>query len=191
MACSFDSCETKVMTSDGMIDTARTYLHVALKQSCRLWNGSKRLQRLRFLNTFVDPLKEFETIARVTDCVIFTTVLVPDPAPRLNEWWYFGLEHGQHVSFYTVESLHRLARRFRFRLVSDGEAFHMFTRGPVPWSKFKRIDNQWWRRWVRRFRQRATLTNRDREMLARQPMHIRSLVRHHKGNSDGYGISPG
>jgi hypothetical protein len=40
---------------------------------------------------------------------MFSTLLVPEPAPKLEDWWYYGLEHGQHIAFYTRKSLAVLA----------------------------------------------------------------------------------
>jgi len=48
---------------------------------------------------FVNPLEDLEKIFSISHNVIFSTELLPNPVPKPNEWWYYGLEHGQHISF--------------------------------------------------------------------------------------------
>ncbi len=44
-----------------------------------------------------------------SDNILFTTYLVPNSNPKPNEWWYYGPDHGQHVSLFTEKSLNLLA----------------------------------------------------------------------------------
>lgn len=106
------------------------------------------------LEHMVNPMQEITELAAAAQCLIFSTNLLPQPAPAPADWWYYGLDQGQHVSFYTVQSLEILARRFGFHLVSDGSAFHVFSRQSVSARRFRRIDNRWWKRWIGRTRRR-------------------------------------
>lgn len=115
------------------------------------------------LEHLVDPMKELATVAATTECIVFSTDLLPKPTPAISDWWYYGLEHGQHVSFYTIESLEFIARSFGFHLSSDGSSFHAFTRTPLSSRQFQRIYGKWWRRWIRRTRKRPSLTGKDHE----------------------------
>ena len=58
-----------------------------------------------------NPTEEMKKLSAITSCLIFSTKLVPEPAPKLEDWWYYGLEHGQHIAFYTRKSLELLAAR--------------------------------------------------------------------------------
>lgn len=114
-----------------------------------------------------DPIEETEKLARATDCLIFTTEILPQSPPKLGDWWYYGLEHGQHISFYTRKTLEIIARRFGFNLLSDGSGFHAMTRGVISPKRFGRLDNRWWNAWVRRTRRREPLVASDRDQLVR------------------------
>lgn len=80
----------------------------------------------------LDPVETMNRLHSLSTNILFTTQLLPDPPPRLGQWWYYGLEHGQHVSFYTRKSLHLLGERFGLRLASNGENLHLFSTKRVP-----------------------------------------------------------
>lgn len=75
----------------------------------------------------VEPVEELGRLFEHSGSVLIATELVPDPAPALGNWWYYGLEHGQHVSFFTKRALGVVARRFDRTLVSDGRSLHLVT----------------------------------------------------------------
>jgi hypothetical protein len=115
----------------------------------------------------VDPRKELASIAPITSCIIFTTTLLPHALPALDKWPYYGFEHGQHVSFYTTQSLKILARDFGFECVSDGMNLHVFFRSPVAAPDLKKINSRWVKHWIKRARHRVSLTNRDHDYVVR------------------------
>lgn len=61
---------------------------------------------------FENPLEEIAKIVKLTDTIILTTDLISKPAPAHSKWWYYASEHGQHVSFYSVESFKEIAKKF-------------------------------------------------------------------------------
>jgi hypothetical protein len=61
---------------------------------------------------FEKPLIEIEKILTLTDTIIFTTDVISVPAPKHSDWWYYGSEHGQHISFYSLTSFKKIADRF-------------------------------------------------------------------------------
>lgn len=80
----------------------------------------------------IDPVETMSRLRSLSTNILFTTRLLPAPPPHLGEWWYYGLEHGQHVSFYTRRSLHLLGEKFGLRLASNGENLHLFSTKRVP-----------------------------------------------------------
>lgn len=78
-----------------------------------------------------DPYAELEKLAHTTDRLLFTTELQPVAEPRLDEWWYVMPESGQHITFHTLESLRILGERLGYQLLSNGDQYHLFHRGPV------------------------------------------------------------
>lgn len=79
-----------------------------------------------------DPVPSMEQMTSLSSNILLTTQLLPDPPPRLGSWWYYSLEHGQHVSFYTRRTLELLGERFGLHLSSNGKNLHLFSRKKVP-----------------------------------------------------------
>jgi hypothetical protein len=46
----------------------------------------------------------------ISDSLLFSTELLPVPAPPIADWWYYGPEHGQHIAFFTRTAIRKLAR---------------------------------------------------------------------------------
>jgi len=86
------------------------------------------------------PLEDIGEMLRFSRNILFTTELVPDPPPSPDRWWYYGLEHGQHISFYTRKTLAMLAKRFSLHLCSNGRSLHLLTERPIPSWVFAAIS---------------------------------------------------
>lgn len=76
-----------------------------------------------------DPMAEIERIFEKTDTIIFTTNLISYPAPK--EWWYYGFDHGQHISFYSQKSFKVLEEKFNA---------HFFTKNGIHILSKKKIN---------------------------------------------------
>lgn len=74
-----------------------------------------------------DPVTGLDNLLKHSKNVLFTTDLLPETAPQPQDWWYYGLEHGQHVSFYTRRSLEKLAENRGLNFYSNGATVHLFT----------------------------------------------------------------
>ncbi|MCL6511424.1 MAG: class I SAM-dependent methyltransferase [Anaerolineae bacterium] len=97
--------------------------------------GSGQYELLTSFEVFehlTNPVPEIETMLSYSRNILFSTVLVPDPAPALGTWWYYGLEHGQHVALYTYQALQLVARRFGLHFYTDGRALHLFSEKKLP-----------------------------------------------------------
>lgn len=79
------------------------------------------------LEHLANPLEEVEKMLAYSRNLLFATELMPDSLPRPDEWWYYGLDHGQHVSFFTESSLRILAGQFSLNLYSNGRSIHLLT----------------------------------------------------------------
>jgi len=64
---------------------------------------------------FGDPLAEIEGMLSISRSIIFTTELLPHPLPKPDEWYYYGLHHGQHISFYSARTLAFIADKYRLK----------------------------------------------------------------------------
>jgi hypothetical protein len=85
-----------------------------------------------------DPIAEITRMLQLAPAILFSTFVVPDPAPPIGSWWYYVLEHGQHIAFYTPRSLHVLAEKSGLRLYTNGESLHLLTYSKIP-SLFFRL----------------------------------------------------
>jgi hypothetical protein len=65
---------------------------------------------------FSDPLMEIEAMLSFSKIIIFTTDLLPQPIPQPSEWYYYGLHHGQHISFYSLQTLRFIADKYGLNL---------------------------------------------------------------------------
>jgi hypothetical protein len=89
-----------------------------------------------------NPMGVLEEIFERSPNLLFTTLLQPRSPALPSEWWYYGLEHGQHVSFFTLDSLGVIARHFGKLLSSDGTSIHMLAEKGIPSLPFRLLTNR-------------------------------------------------
>ena len=76
----------------------------------------------------IDPQEFFRTALLHTDTLIFSTELV-DKSRYGSDWWYYSIETGQHISFYSNQSLAFLADLNNCVYVSSKNmSLHILTR---------------------------------------------------------------
>ena len=80
---------------------------------------------------FENPIAEIEKILALSDTVIFSTELMPENNPTPENWWYYCLEHGQHISLFSLKTLEYIANKKGVNLISDGKGLHIFTKDAV------------------------------------------------------------
>lgn len=59
-----------------------------------------------------NPMLEIEKLLKLSDNLIFSTETLPNQIPKPENWWYYGLDHGQHISFYSPKTMQIIATRF-------------------------------------------------------------------------------
>lgn len=74
-----------------------------------------------------NPLEGIEQMLAFSKNILFTTEILPSNNPKPGEWWYYIPEYGQHISFYTIESLSVIARKFSMKLYTNGSSLHLLT----------------------------------------------------------------
>ncbi|MFX1235962.1 MAG: class I SAM-dependent methyltransferase [Promethearchaeota archaeon] len=101
----------------------------ARKFEADLNRNYKLLTAFEVLEHLPDPVRELEKIFKISSNILFSTELLPDnklPAPE--DWWYYGLEHGQHISFYSKKTLEYITDMYKLNLYSNNQAVHFFTK---------------------------------------------------------------
>lgn len=117
------------------------------------------LTAVELFEHITDPVQAISGLRKLSDNILFTTRLLPEPNPRLDAWWYYGLEHGQHVSFYSRKSLQVLAESAGFHLTSNGENLHCFSKRKVSGLLFRLAASPL-------IRELVLLVNRRRSLLS-------------------------
>lgn len=88
------------------------------------------------------PQEFFNAALSNTDILIFSTELV-DRAKNGSEWWYYSRETGQHISFYTRNSLAYLANLNACKYASSiNNALHIITRKSADLRLFRCLAGQ-------------------------------------------------
>ena len=75
---------------------------------------------------FDRPKAQFEELFSMAPNVLISTELLPEKIPHINEWWYYGCKHGQHIAFYSMKTLKFIANSHNKKLVSIGGTYHFF-----------------------------------------------------------------
>jgi hypothetical protein len=57
------------------------------------------------------PFETFAALRSQAPVILFSTLLLPDPTPRPDEWWYYTRDTGQHITFATRAGIEHLAAR--------------------------------------------------------------------------------
>lgn len=78
---------------------------------------------------FVEPMAEIEKMLEISDSILISTLIYDGSnIPIPGEWWYYGLEHGQHVSFYTRETFEYIARQYKLNYYCIAQDLHLLTK---------------------------------------------------------------
>lgn len=129
--------------------------------------------RCEFLTAFEvlehlpDPIADLSVMMDLSPNVFVSTTLVPEPSPRIADWWYYATFSGQHISFYTRNALEVLARRFNRQLLSDG-TYHLFTTERKSKFCFRLCLNSKFAKVLNRVRRRESLLDTDFEFLRKR-----------------------
>lgn len=70
-----------------------------------------------------NPQESIHNMLTICPNLLFSTELLPCDIPSFQgkcKWWYYGFEHGQHISFYTRKSLESIAKAHHLHFVSYG-----------------------------------------------------------------------
>jgi 2-polyprenyl-3-methyl-5-hydroxy-6-metoxy-1,4-benzoquinol methylase len=63
---------------------------------------------------FENPIEEIRKMLEKSDDILFSTLILPQDIPAL-DWWYYGFEHGQHISFYSKKTFETIAKTLKLK----------------------------------------------------------------------------
>lgn len=89
--------------------------------------GYQLVTAFELFEHLVHPVAELERMLAFSREIFFCTALIAQSPPSLEAWSYYGLDHGQHISFFPRRSLELLGERFGLRLYTDGKFRHLLT----------------------------------------------------------------
>jgi hypothetical protein len=134
-------------------------------------SGSVRYELVTAFEVFehlAEPAKTVAQLLSISDSILFSTELLPIPAPPIADWWYYGPEHGQHIAFFTRVALQKLAARFGVHYYTNGGSIHLITRRHISEKVFRRVLHPKVRVLVNRVYRRKTLLEEDFAFAMRQ-----------------------
>lgn len=99
--------------------------------------GYEMLTAFEVFEHLESPRDGLREMLAFSDVILLSTYLLPEPCPLPDEWWYYGLDHGQHISLYSRAALERLAADAGARLYSNGMNMHLISRRPVSDFRFR------------------------------------------------------
>lgn len=83
---------------------------------------------------FMNPLEDIESMLSISDNILISTTLTPIETPLPTEWDYYALEHGQHISFYSIKTMQYIANKYNLNFYTNGKNIHLFSK--------KKMDNR-------------------------------------------------
>jgi hypothetical protein len=118
-------------------------------------NRYELLTAFEVFEHLVDPLAELSEMLKLSENILFSTLLLPQSARAAEDWWYFAPEHGQHIAFYTVKSLQILGKHFGLNFATDGTGVHILSKKPISSRVLTFFSNESWKsRFVRKLLRR-------------------------------------
>ena len=102
------------------------------------------------------------------DNLIVMTTLISNPPPHISDWWYYVTLHGQHIAFYTEQSMNLIAERFHRHYVGCGD-IHIFSSESLPSWKV-RLSLSRFHGILTRFKHRGSLLSQDYEKITGQSL---------------------
>ena len=143
---------------------ARGFEYIPEMGKCTAVTAIEVLEHVEDPVGFVDDALKYGQ----ADTLIFTTELYEGNPPLPDQWWYYSMETGQHVSFFQRRTLDTLAGRLGLHLTTNGW-LHIVSRKKFNEQLFKicsgRLSNLT-TRWVRK--QLAGKMIRDHKALVQQ-----------------------
>ncbi len=77
---------------------------------------------------FENPIEEINFLFNKTETIIFSTEVFENTISA--DWWYLGLDHGQHIAIYSKKTFNYIAQIFKCNFYSCG-SLHFLTKKTI------------------------------------------------------------
>jgi hypothetical protein len=115
-----------------------------------------------------EPAKTLSHLLSISDSILFSTEVLPVPAPPITDWWYYGPEHGQHIAFFTQTALQQLAGRVGANYYTNAGSIHLISRRHISEKSLRLVLHPKVRVLLNRFYRRKSLLDEDFAIAMRQ-----------------------
>lgn len=88
---------------------------------------------------FENPLKEIERMLSISRNIFFSTMIISEQLPTPETWDYYGLDHGQHIAFYSLKSLEYIAKKHKLYFYTNNKNLHIFSERKLTYFNFRLI----------------------------------------------------
>ena len=84
---------------------------------------------LEVFEHLTDPLAVISDLTEHTDLIAVGTNLLESCSDNdYKNWSYLGLDHGQHISFFSTDTMRFIAKKFNLKFYSDGKYLTLFSK---------------------------------------------------------------
>ena len=93
-----------------------------------------------------DPLQEIESMLKKSDIILFSILLYDEgySYPKLDAWWYYVPEEGQHIVFYSKVTLKEIAKKFQVNYYAINNSLHIFSKKKINIANIKfKVNTRW------------------------------------------------
>jgi hypothetical protein len=80
---------------------------------------------------FNHPITEIEKMLHISNNVLFSTRVFNGKPLHPDSWWYYSLNSGQHISFYSVNTLKFIADKYQLFLNTDNKSLHLLSKKKI------------------------------------------------------------
>jgi len=94
-------------------------------------NKTELITAFECFEHFTNPIEEIDKMFEFSDSILFSTRTFHDNPPKPEEWWYYSLKNGQHVSLYSNKTLRFIADKYNLYLNSDNKSFHLLSKKKI------------------------------------------------------------
>ena len=106
------------------------------------WDKKEKVEMVTLFECFehfINPTEDIEKILSLSKNIVFSTKLLPLPIPKPEEWWYFGLDHGQHLSFYSRKTFEYIKKKYHLHYTNI-DSLHFLTKKKISSIKLKLLN---------------------------------------------------